>query len=426
NALTEMLQEDFLSSNQQFFLWHTWFADVFNRSSNQGFDVVIGNPPYVDIKGMPKDDVKLFFKMFSTCENRINLYAMFIEKGMNLLSNKGLLCFINPNSMLMNESYQKTRKLLVDNIATIIKLPDSVFLSATVETIIFIAKKTNTYPFVYGNYFKNDAAVDFSDLTFKRFERNIWSLDPEIRFNIFCSEAVSKLLVRLQSNSMPLSNYVDTSLGITPYDKAKGHSQELIKQRQFHASYKKDSTYVPLISGKNIFPFTILGETDEYLSYGEWLGAAREKRFFTEPRIIVRQIVGGTDLRIIAAYEDKTPTYFTQIGFSLLSKNNNVKELKFILALLNSKLLSFYHKNKFLDIEKVVFQKVLIANAKQLPIPNATAAQQQPIIDLVDRILSAKKANPQADTSALESEIDRLVYQLYGLTEEEIKVVEQK
>lgn len=76
----------------------------------------------------------------------------------------------------------------------------------------------------------------------------------------------------------------------------------------------------------------------------------------------------------------------------------------------------------FLDIEKVVFQKILIANARLLPVKIPT--ELEPFVIIVDRILSAKKANPQADTSALEAEIDRLVYKLYDLTEDEVKIIE--
>ena len=433
--IAEMLKESGSIGNQEAQQLASW--DMFDQHTSSpffdpewmfgvgdGFDVVIGNPPYVDIKGMPKKDVKRYFKLFTTCENRINLYAMFIELGKKLLSNNGLLCYINPNSMLINESYQKLRNLLVNDIALIIKLPDSVFLSATVETIIIMVINNNQEQNVRGNYFKNNDKIDFSDLTYNTFDRNLWESDSDKRFNIFTSDFATKLLVKIQENTRPLSIYVETSLGITPYDKAKGHSQELIKQRKFHSKTKKDDTYVPLISGKNITPYYVSDEVEEYISYGIWLGAPREKRFFTEPRIVVRQIVGGTSLRIIAGFADDKPTYFTQVGFSLLSKTNNELELKYILGLLNSKLISYYHKNKFLDIEKVVFQKILIANAKQLPIKTCSFDQQQPIIALVDKILAAKKADPQADTGAWEAEIDFLVYKLYGLSYDEVLVVD--
>ena len=412
-----------LSANDQFTLWHTWFYDVFSQG---GFDIVIGNPPYVDIKGMSKEDVRLYFNLFSTCENRINLYAIFLEKGMACLAPNGILCFINPNSMLMNESYHKLRNLLIDDVNMIIKLPDSVFESADVETIIIMMKNHNCSKFVQGAYFKNDAKVDFSELRLNSYSRPLWKEDPDKRFSIFYSEKVCNLLNKIQTNTQPLSVFVETSLGITPYDKAKGHSQETIKKRLFHSKTKANETYVPLISGKNICPYIITDDIEEFLSYGFWLGAPREKRFFTEPRIIVRQIVGGSSLKIIAGYEDSKPTFFTQVGFSLLSKRNDTNELKYLLGILNSKLISFYHKNKFLDVEKVVFQKILIANAKQLPIKVAPDNIEEIIIKNVDSIIVAKHKTPEGNTQTIENNIDLLVYHLYGLTYDEVLIVDPK
>ena len=106
-----------------------------------------------------------------------------------------------------------------------------------------------------------------------------------------------------------------------------------------------------------------------------------------------------------------------------MDRNNDIEELKVILAILNSKLMTFYHKNVFLDTEKKVFPKILIANAKKFPIK--IPSDRTAITDLVNLIISTKRKNPSADTSSWESEIDGLVYQLYGLTKEEIKIVEQ-
>lgn len=402
----------------------TYFDPEWMFGVKDGFDIVIGNPPYVDIKGMPRNDVKRYFKLYKTCENRINLYAIFLEKGVCCLSSQGILCYINPNSMLINESYRKLRNLLIDDVALIIKLPDSVFVSADVETIILMVSRNNTNEHVYGNYFKNNDIIDFSKLDYKTFKRKLWKEDPDKRFSIFFSEQEYELLFKIQNNSSPLSEYVETSLGITPYDKAKGHSPELIKQRRFHSTFKENDTYVPLISGKNIHPYHITNEIDEYISYGPWLGAPRERRFFTEPRIVVRQIVGGNSLRIIASYVDDRPTFFTQIGFSLLSKKHSKDELKYILALLNSKLISFYHKNKFLDIEKVVFQKVLIANAKQLPIKFGTNKEVNDIISMSNNIIQSKNIDLSADTTFLEDKIDELVYHIYNLTYDEVLIID--
>ena len=85
--------------------------------------------------------VKDLFKNYHTAENRINLYSIFIEKGFYILKDYGILSFINPNSILVNSSYKKIRKLLIDDMTRVVKLPDAVFEDATVETIIFEFQK---------------------------------------------------------------------------------------------------------------------------------------------------------------------------------------------------------------------------------------------------------------------------------------------
>ena len=102
---------------------------------------------------------------------------------------------------------------------------------------------------------------------------------------------------------------------------------------------------------------------------------------------------------------------------------NNSFDIKYVLALINSTLLKFLYNSSINETGKV-FAQVKIMYIDPLPIKDCNREQQKPIIDLVDKILAAKKADNTADTSAMEAEIDRLVYSLYGLTEEEIKIVE--
>ena len=420
NDQSKSLQER-ASINIPFFEWETVFSEVFDDDNKRGFDIVIANPPYVDIKSLPNSDVKLYFNLYSSTEKRMNLYAVFIERGLTLKNDKGILCFINPNSLLMNESYSKLRRMVVDYVDKIIKLPDSVFVQAIVETIIILIKSIKTEHDIEGVVFKNDEKVELNSLQFSKFKRESFKTDEECRFNIFADSLFTTIIEKMKLGSKDLYSYVETSLGITPYDKYKGHDEITIKERKFHSSYQVDETYVPLISGANISRYSISDSVEEYLKYGEWLGAPRERRFFEGTNIVVRQILLGDNLGIIAGLSE-SPQYFTQIGFSLLDRNNDIDELKVILAILNSRLMTFYHKNVFLDTEKKVFPKILIANAKKFPIK--MPSDKTAITGLVNLIISTKRNNPVADTSALESEIDRLVYQLYGLTYDEVLIID--
>lgn len=380
-----------------------WMFDI-----KDGFDVVIGNPPYVDLKALPNKIVKQIFKDFITAQNRINLYSTFIEKGITLLNTNGVLAYINPNSMLVNESYEKLRVLLINGVEKIIKLPDSVFDNVTVETIILISRKVSKKPFVKGSYFSNNSIINFETIQFDNFSRKDWAKSDGKKFNIFGNNELDVILGHIENVGEPLTKYFDTSLGITPYDKYKGHSQEFIKNRQFHSTKKETDYYVPLISGRNLTRYFVDNSYSEFLNYGSWLGAPREQRFFLDEKIIVRQIVAGNDLKVVASYSNE-PHYFTQIGFSLVPKKRNSKLLKATLAIINSTLISFYHKHRFLDIEKVVFQKILIANCKKLPIK--FHYKESILCFLVDIIVEIGK-----DSNFFfffDSVIDALVFNLY-------------
>jgi len=371
------------------FNWEAEFPHVF---ADGGFDVVIGNPPYVDIKNLPPIDVKYYFQKYSTTENRINLYSIFIEKGLSILNDKGKLSYINPNSMLINSSYFKLRKLLFSNLSKIIKLPDDVFAAAKVETIIFELDKNYKDDIVNVIVYKKDEVItEIDDNRIVEFYKSDWIKNENLNFNIYSNPKTTAILNKIESSeSKLLGDIADFTLGITPYDKYKGHSAELIKNREFHSETKVNELYKPLIKGENIQRYFTDNRVKEYIKYGDWLGAKREEAFFTQPRILIRQIVSGTPPRIYASFTDEA-LYFTQIGFGVISKDNSTFDNKYLLTILNSLLMNYYHKYKFLDIEKELFQKILIANCKCFPIKDISLENQQAFIEKADQMLSLNK-----------------------------------
>jgi len=467
------------------FNWEKEFPTVFEKG---GFDVVIGNPPYVDIKALPNHIVKELFKKYITSENRINLYSIFIEQGYNITKKNGFLSFINPNSILINSSYTKIRKLLVDEMTSIVKLPDSVFVDASVETIIFEFRKgcvsTNIEAIVYAK----NAKISFVDESIKRLiDKTEWKNNLVCNYDIFSTKSELKILDKIKTESIELDELADFSLGITPYDKYRGHSEETIKSRAFHSLSRENESYKPLITGENITRYNVSNKINEYIKYGDWLGAPRDPKFFNSERILIRQIVSGNPPRIYAGYTNES-LYYTQIGFGIISNKLNTK---YLLCVLNSKMMTFYHKFSYLDHEKELFQKILIANCKKLPIKDISPSKQQPFIEKADSMLKLNKylkelthkfqsllhsdfriekpskkieefhtltwadfekelkknkvaflgvqkedwfdrferfkkqaVDLKTQIDQTDKEIDRMVYELYGLTEEEIQIVE--
>jgi len=339
---------ELLDSAEQFarykidFDFKLFFSEVWREKG--GFDVVIGNPPYVDIKQLPKELVKFLFSEYKSTENRINLYSTFIEKGLGLCRKAGSLVFINPNSMLLNSSYRKLRKIIIDNIIQVIKLPDKIFKEAIVETIIIQIGARSLKSPVLGAFYKQNDIINFDKLNFRGFNRSVWKSDADLRISIFSSPEQLIVLSKIESKKIELQKKFDICLGITPYDKYKGHTPEQIKNRVFHSPEKINEEYVPLISGANIHRFYVdSSNIEEYLKYGDWLGAPRQKKFFTGPRVIVRQIISGNPSRIYAGYTENE-LYHTQIGFSIIAKSNSDFTPKMLCAYLNSDVLTMVHQ----------------------------------------------------------------------------------
>ena len=478
------------------FDWEKEFPKVF---TNGGFDVVIGNPPYVDIKALQNEIVEYLFKNFISANNRVNLYTSFIEKSTALLKDAGRFSFIIPSSLLTQSSYGNLRKLLLDktSISEIVRLPNESFGASAgevkVDTIIFSfsnkrKRQSKTRVLIYPGFDRIEEIGPTNAVISFDIHSSKWRNNGDSIFSINTTPEIQNILNKCEKDSITLLSCADLCLGLTPYDKYKGHSPSQIKDRVFHSDFKKDDTFHKLLAGNDIRRYNVSWGGNEWISYGDWLGAAREQRFFTEKRILVKQIIDWSDKRIWAALTVEE-LYNTQNAFNIVPNSNCIAE--YLIALINSKLISFYHKKKFLEEYKDRFQKILIKEAKLLPIRVLSIEQQQNYVPHVDKIIDSSKklvllienlvelvqskfpipkpskklqdwpsltfagflgelkkqqvklslekeaewmdyfTKKQTEALALQSEIDRLdreidemVYDLYGLTEEERKVVE--
>jgi hypothetical protein len=179
-----------------------------------------------------------------------------------------------------------------------------------------------------------------------------------------------------------------------------------------------DKSWTPLLRGRLIHRYKILWNNDYWIQYGPWLAAPRDATIFEAPqKIMVRQ----TGDSIIATLVGSG--YIARNNLHILLPKTENSSLKYLLALLNSKLMDFAYS--FMNPEKgEALAEVKKQHVEQLPFIDVPQERQLPIVTLVDKILEANKKGE--DTSSYEAEIDRLVYALYGLTGEEIAVVEGK
>lgn len=386
------LINDKMIAGEKAFNWESEFEEVFNKE--KGFDIVIGNPPYVDIKALPSSIVDHYFAAYGSANNRINLFALFIERALKLIKPDGYFSYIIPSALLSQESYKKLRELLLKNIALkeIVRLPNESFGGSAgdvkVDTIILTFKASQKYEpiriIIYEGFDRiTEISVNNADQVILA-DQEVWAKDKDFVYRINVNDSITELLSTIERGTEPLIKCADFSLGLTPYDKYRGHSKEQIEERAFHASSRKDDTYKKLLAGNDVSRYHVKWNGNEWISYGSWLGAAREQRFFTDKRIIVKQIIDWTDKRIWAALTSEE-LYNTQNAFNLIPINGYIAE--YLVALLNSKLISYYHRKKFLEEFKDRFQKILIKDAKLFPVEPVDADTQKLFIPKVEQMI---------------------------------------
>lgn len=431
------------------FNWANEFPDIMKSG---GFDIVIGNPPYVDIKGMPKDEVDYLFNKYRTSNNRINLFAVFIEKSFSIMNPKSFaFSMIVPTSLMSQSSYRDLRELITENylIENVVRLPNESFGAAAgnvkVDTAIIVLGnqrrgRHKTEIIGYSGYDRIEEIIPEQASIHKDISQRDWIANEDYIWNFNTSRLDNDIISKCQENSISLENCVDFSLGLTPYDKYKGHTEDQIKNRVFHAPIKKNKTYQKLLSGNDVARYFIAWGGREWISYGPWLGAPRELRFFNGKRILVKQIIDWSSKRIWASLTGEE-LYNAQNAFNLVTKES--WSLEYILGILNSKLMTYYHRKKFLDEYKMRFQKLLIKDCRKFPIHLISTSdpfeqkQKKDLINLVNKTLQLNsrkhdmKLGNEISTinrmiETIDAEIDKIIYRLYGLTKDQISIVENE
>ena len=408
------------------FEWRFEFPEVLNDDGVfVGFDVVIGNPPYVFARENFNDYLKKYFTdNYKTSQYQVNLFILFIEKTISILKNKGEFTFIIPNSMLMVSSAQNLRKYLLSetSLNQIINLIGYSFEGVNVETIIISSKKEKAND-------KNDIKILLNNnCNFKLIhckKQLSFMQNQGFELNVFSDKESDSLIQKLIYNSEILDKLVLIKAGLMAYEIGKGNpkqSPDDVKKRIYDYNYKFDQNTHKYLEGKDVNRY-LINWSATYLKYGENLAAPRSFNLFNGKKIIIREITGKHPHSIIATYTEDI-YLFNRSNIAILEKENMNISLKYILAVINSKLMSYYFVKNTAKSVRQMFPKLILEDLRKFPIKKITAKKQQELISIVDQILNAKKSDPNADTTALEIEIDQMVYQLYNLTAEEIQIIE--
>lgn len=472
-----------LESNHPF-EWRFEFPEILDDDGNfKGFDLIIGNPPY--IKEAENKELFTNTKKLRTYQGKMDIWYHFVGRGFDILKNNGYLAFIATNNWVTNSGAKKLRNIVLEE-SQILSLVDfssfMVFDSASIQTMIMSFQKTKppkNYEFHFAkittqtpiykdalSLLKNEKTQNNEilsiNLTPKKFidkTLNFTKSDYEELFNkiqkygkfyleekevangihphydfinnrinsnhnfafktgqgIFglSEEEKEKLkLTKLENNLV--KPYYDTQNFLKFFFKKNNHQWLICTNSSFKNPNSMDN-YPNLKKHLDKFQNVI---TSDNKPYG--LHRARDEKFFTgSPRIVaLRKCVGEPKF----SYVD-FDCYVSATFYVIKTQRINVK---YLTAILNSKLVAFWlkHKGKMqgnnhqIDKEPLLNIPIVTINSKNQKLANE-------LINLADEILKAKEQDKNANTQELENKINSLVYKLYNLTEEEIKIIENK
>ena len=467
-----------LHENSQFFLWHTWFYDVFNRPSDRnrsGFDIVIGNPPYIK-EYENRDAFDVFREESPYYMGKMDLWYGFACKGLDLLTTNGHLCFIAQNNWTTSAGAKIMRnKVIKDSkICEMINFNDyMVFENADIQTMIMLFEKNNdvnNYNFDYRTLKTNAEKEDMLDLLEKKQTSKTKYLSPKINRE----KTIGKLLT-FSNNDLIFEKIAQEKCNLMEKEATNGiHTHHDCVNKKIHGVFpdlelgkgifvlsnnelnnlnldKKEKSLIKpyftseqieryYTSNKNCFwiiytdssfknknsmdnypklksHFDKVGKaiTSDNKPYG--LHRAREEHFFKGEKIISQRKCVG---RPVFSYSD-FDCYVPAMYYIIKTTRWN---MKFLTGVLNSKLIAYWLKNKgkMQGTNYQVDKEPLVSIPLPYPQKINNKIEQQ-IIALVVKILAAKKQDSSIDTTALESKIDEFVYDLYGLTEEEKDII---
>lgn len=408
------------------FDFEVYFSEVFHE--RKGFDVVIGNPPYVFAreskkKGLTDEDKKYFYKHYEMAEYQVNLYPLFVEKGANLLWLNGCLCFITPNNWLTINTNKTMRNFILNKSDVIlVNFYARVFESADVDSSIIIFRKSDKnrrvklFEYIDGFQFIKESDCDF----FLKQRDHVINIEA-----LKGNGEISDLMSKIEWQSDRLGSVADVKAGLKAYEVGKGNppqTEEMKEERVYHSTKKIDDTYIKYLDGKDVCRYR-LDWSGEYLKYGNNLAAPRRDfRLYSTKRILVRQIPAKPPYCINACIAEET--YLNDLNS--MNVINLTESPETILGIINSRLTSFWFIHKFGKMQRETFPQFKVNELADFPLPKRRKDKAKEIAEIVRQILAAKKQNPKIGTTDLENQIDHLVYKLYDLTEDEIKIVEGK
>lgn len=407
------------------FSWEQGFEDIM---ADGGFDVVIGNPPYVRPHKLETRDKRALWAQYQVYRAKSDIYACFIQKAIDLLKPGGYASYIVSSTFMSLESFAPLRKYILDTCCILYfgLTPKKVFAAATVETIVLGLKKESNESARRQNRIP---ITEYQDGTFERTKEVPQEIFYSTYLNIFdlsWGEVALALSAKVELNTDKLSETVTFCYGLKTADDTifLTHTPSTPEHKSLlrRSDFGRYSTEY-----KGEFVWYVPGQMRKHRTTAR--PGSRER--FEVPKILVQDI----GKRLVATLDNE---HFYVKDALMLHQRGNDLDLKFMLALINSRLLNYWYAQKF-PVLSVAKNAIL-----QLPIHHvdfnnpAEKKMHDDLVAMVDKILELNKRlapirnRPCNEREELlreinraDSEIDNLVYSLYGLTEEERRIVKE-
>lgn len=415
SALKKEYESIFNLESKKPFEWRFEFPEVLNENGEfMGFDLVVGNPPYMQV---PKNvySAKTFPYSEGKDTGKQNTYKVFIEQGYNLAKDRGEIWLIVQTSLLCDIGSKYTRELLLDktNINSFIIFPEKIKLFTNVTQGVVIVGFNKSNP-ANNHSFKISIENNTQTLENPMFESIIQANIKKFYPNNFEFPLIKKgdmnILNKLKSVKSTLKEFITDSL------------QGNINTIHLARIKSENSTGIYLMKGENIQRYGFVGnfmnciESDEILKF-------LDKN--SQSNIIAMQGIHNIDAKFrihCTLLESKNTNKFVFLDSTKMLFVECKEIAKYLIGLLNSRLLNWLFKKTSTN------NNINIYELQSLPIPKPNSKNQKlvdEIVNSVNQILEIKKENSQTDTTKIEKDIDNLIYKLYNLDANEIKIIER-
>lgn len=378
------------------FDWSTEYQEVIDSG---GFDVIIGNPPWVFARGGKLDpaDKEYFYRKYDVAKYQINLYALFIERAYQQLRPGGRFGFIVPNTWLTIISFEALRRFVLEQTSDvqIINIYDKVFDAAAVDCCLVIFTKGDPNTVLLGEM--RDRQIELID-----------PIEPKtleggtaiINIAQLKNEAAVQLLAKINGKSKPLSSVAQIKTGLKAYEVGKGtptQTKEMMKQRIYHSKADGGKGWFRYLDGRDVRRYG-LGWSGQYIKYGQNLAAPRTRALYEGPRILIRQIPARPPYSILAAYLDE-PMVINDLNSNIVFDFK--VDARALLGLLNSRLMTYWFVYTFDKFQRGTFPQFKRSELASFPIPENLAEHESQLISLVDELTTVGNSRAAMLSSAV-------------------------